>query len=131
MQLQIGPFLWSSSDNGQIKIKDRTDLPVFIFRAKPINTGKVTSLYHRPSKEEVSLRHLPLKTMSIGYSERFSLNNIAYELRVVPGSTADGTKLNVLVLESEGRAQILVYNRHYDRNDRIGDLLWVGDLDGD
>ena len=116
----------------QIGAEDRNDVPIFIFSgSNSLKTGEVATLYHRPSKEEISGRHLPLKSMSIGYSEHFNLGQEIYELRVVPGTTVDGTKLNALVLESRGVAQTLVYNRHYDRADRIGDLLWVGDLDGD
>lgn len=111
-------------------------IPIFILRgSKSLKPGTVASLYHRPSSDEISKRNLPIKSMTIGYKEHFFLNNSEYILRVAPGMTLDGTEANVLILETGATSQIVTYNRHFeDKNtkyDDIGNLLWVGDLDGD
>jgi len=73
--------------------------------------------------------------MTIGYSEKFWLKDEEYTLRVAPGMTRNGTEANVLILETGETNQIVTFNSHFeDKNtkyDTIGDLLWVGDLDGD
>jgi hypothetical protein len=110
----------------------RKQKPVFIFRGiDDAQPGRVTSLYHRPSADEIALRNLPIKAMEIGYREQFYLGGNTYLLRVALGELKDGTKANVLVMESNGISQIVTYNPHYVSSDIIGDLLWVGDLDRD
>ncbi|MBK9164931.1 MAG: hypothetical protein IPM21_13700 [Acidobacteria bacterium] len=70
-----------------------------------------------------------------GFRRNFSLSGSEYVLRVAAGLQRDGGTVNVLVLESENRSQIVTFNRFYkDDNtlyNSIGELLWVGDMDGD
>ena len=115
-----------------LRLPGQKGVPVFILKnIHLLKTGTVTSLYHRPSSDEITKRNLPIKSMALGYNEKFYLGDKVYDLRVAPGTTQNGREVNVLILELDGVRQILTYNLHYDEYDNIGDLLWVGDLDGD
>ena len=110
--------------------------PLFITRgSKSLTPSQVYTIYHRPSPEEVASRNLPLKQLSQGYIEQFGQLGKGYTLRVARGTITDGTKVNVLALETKDTQQILTYNLYRkDHNtlyNSLGDLLWVGDLDGD
>jgi hypothetical protein len=89
---------------------------------------KVTTLYWKQnSNDNVSL--------DVGFRRSFQLFDRAYTLRVTSGIQRDGEKVNVLILESEGKSQIITFNHYYkDHNtlyNSVGELLWIGDMDGD
>ncbi len=126
---------YGDEDYVRLKTEHRKQ-PVFLIKdLKALKAGPVGSLYLRPHWNEISERNLPIKSMSVGYREEFWLGDKNYVLRVTLGMTRKNEKVNVLVLESQGVSEIVTYNRHFrDANsnyDIIGDLLWVGDLDGD
>jgi len=115
---------------------DQKTIPVFILKnAKSLRPGAVATTYHRPSPEEISSRNLPIKSLTFGYYEEFHQFGDVYKLRVAAGTTVDKTKVNVLVLETKDATQVLTYNLYYRDSstvyNSIGDLLWIGDLDGD
>jgi len=110
--------------------------PIFLVRnTNLLNPGPVNSLYHRPSQGEITRRNLPIKSMDRGYKESYWLRDEEYTLRVTSGITRDNSEVNVLVLETGDSSQVVTYNSYFkDTNtnyNSIGDLLWVGDLDGD
>lgn len=102
-----------------------------IFLAKGIRRlrpGDVTTLFRTQNADDrVSL--------DIGFRQTFELADKTYVLRVTTGLQRDGGKVNVLVIESEGRSQIVTFSLYYkDHNtlyNSIGELLWAGDIDRD
>lgn len=107
---------------------DKPGLPIFSVRNIPsIKPGKVNSLYLRPSWKEIDRRGLRLGTMGSGFNREFYLNKSEYVLRQSTGMTKSGVAVCVLVLESEGKSQVIAENY----GDEIGDLLWAGDIDND
>ena len=102
--------------------------PIFLIKgSKTIRPGSVATIAARLYNTKDELR--------LGYNGLFSLNDKNYIVRVVPGITIDGTKVNVLVLESGDSSEVVTYNLYYKDQttlyDAIGKLLFVGDLDGD
>jgi hypothetical protein len=77
----------------------------------------------------------PPKEMSLGFKDEFQVGENWYTLRVAPGQTRSGEKVNVLVLEFDGRVEVVTYNMYYlsenTKYDTLGYLRWVGDLDRD
>jgi hypothetical protein len=74
-----------------------------------------------------------IEEIADGYRREFVLNGQRYILRTSRGLTLDGTKAAVLVLELNGRSQVIKQIYHSSQGERsiIGNLLWAGDLDGD
>jgi hypothetical protein len=97
-----------------------------------LKPGPVVTLFHKPWGAETPDGKPDYEEISDGYSRTFELNSRAYVLRQSTGLTRDRTKAAVLVLESEGKHQV-VKQIYYDSDGRniIGSLFWVGDLDGD
>ena len=109
-----------------------------IFLVKNLSTLRprlVTTLFSNsdanPSDESEANR----KELKVGYSEKFSLFDTEHVVRVVLGSTVDGTPVNVLVMESGDTSQVLTYNLNYEDSttlyNSVGEMLFVGDLDDD
>lgn len=73
--------------------------------------------------------------MEQGFRRVFNLGAREYVLRVTTGEQKDGGKVNALILESQGKSQVVTLNLYYKDNytlyNSIGELLWVGDMDGD
>jgi hypothetical protein len=71
--------------------------------------------------------------LSTGYRREFSVGQREYLLRMSTGLMKDGTKLAILVLESDGVKQVIWQSLHVpsDGRDIIGNLLWLGDMDRD
>lgn len=106
-------------------------LPIFLIKGtKNVKEGKVESIFNSYEHNDWFQEDLKL-----GYERIFELNSSKYTLRVASGLRKDGGKVNVLVLEALGFQQIVSLNEYYNEPnslyDTIGDLLWVGDLDGD
>jgi hypothetical protein len=107
---------------------DKPGVPIIAVKnLRYLKPGPVTTLYHRPSSEEIKRRNLPIDSMKLGFRREFNLNEGWYTLRVSRGLTKGGMEIGILVLEHNGVAQIIAQN--YDEN--IGNLFWVGDLDND
>ena len=112
---------------------NRTGVALFAIRSSiGLKRGAVTTLYHRPSQDEIDQRNLPIGSMQTGYKRDFNLNGTWYTLRVSRAMDSSGQKVGVLVLEHEGFKQIIATN-YYEPGygETIGELLWVGDLDRD
>jgi len=110
--------------------------PIFIVKdSTALRSSPVTSLFHKDYPEPVDDEEVNAHNLRIGFDQKFSLFENEYSLRVVPGNTLDGTKVNVLLLESSGSRQVVTYNLYHQDSttlyDSIGELLFVGDLDGD
>ncbi len=112
---------------------DKPGVPIFAVRNfKSLRPGKITSLYNRPSLDEIDRRNLPIGSMEDGYKQDFNLNEEWYTLRVSKGIARDGTNLGLLVLENDKEKQVIYSTQFFPgENIIIGSLFWVGDLDRD
>ncbi len=111
-------------------------LPLLLLKnGKRLKHGSVETYYLGPSSDEMDKRHLEPKEMSLGFKDEFQVGENWYTLRVAPGQTRSGEKVNVLVLEFDGRVEVVTYNMYYlsenTKYDTLGYLRWVGDLDRD
>lgn len=92
-----------------------------------LKAGPVVTLYHDDGEDE------SFNAIDDGYRREFVLGGQTYILRTSLGLTNTREKTAVLVLEKNGRAQVIKqipYDESGGRN-IIGNLLWAGDLDGD
>ncbi len=111
-------------------------LPLLLLKnSKRLKPGSVETYYLGPSSDEMDKRHLDPKEMSLGFKGEFQIGENWYILRVAPGQTESGGKVNVLVLEFDGRVEVVTYNMYFlsdnTKYDTLGYLRWVGDLDRD
>ncbi|MDM7921671.1 MAG: hypothetical protein QUS14_05175 [Pyrinomonadaceae bacterium] len=111
-----------------LKFEKKGDLLLLTKGIAGLKPGGVTTLFRKNvSFDSVYLEH--------GFRRTFELAGVEYTLRVTTGLQRDGGKVNVLVLESAGKSQIVAFNLYYkDHNtlyNSIGELLWVGDMDND
>lgn len=111
-----------------LKFETKGDLLLLTKGIAGLKPGGVATLFRKKlSFDSVYLEH--------GFRRTFKLAGVEYTLRVTTGLQRDGGKVNVLVLESEGKSQIVTFNLYYkDHNTlyhSIGELLWVGDMDND
>lgn len=93
-----------------------------------LTPDEVTTLFRKePTEDGVQMEQ--------GFRRVFNLGAREYVLRVTTGKQKDGGKVNVLILESEGKSQVVTLNLYYKDSytlyNSIGELLWVGDMDGD
>jgi hypothetical protein len=116
-------------DEVDVKLSfNSSSLPyIAIRKIENVKPGPVTTTYRRPLREEIERRNLPIDPMELGYSRDFNLNDSWYTLRVSKGVNNQREPVSVLVLEHEGKSQIVTIN--YENV--IGNLLWIGDLDAD
>lgn len=106
--------------------------PVFLLKnARGLKQGSVDTLYLKPSSEEMERRRLYDKPVTLGYEEFFSLGKKDYALRVNRGLTNSNQKVTALTLSLGGVSQAITYAPFFDMEDRVGRLIWVGDLDRD
>ena len=112
---------------------DKSGVPIFaVGKLKGLKPGAITTLYHRPSSEEIDRRNLPIEAMKTGFKREFNLNDNWYTLRVSQGLTKNGATVGVLVLENNKMSQVIAQNYHDPKHGEIiGELFWVGDLDND
>jgi len=106
-----------------------TGEPQLAFRnISGLKPGKMVTLFRsHGDSNDFSLQ------MADTFNVNFTLGNEYYTLRTSKGLTKDGTKVAVLVLESNDITQVIKQIYHSDRDDKdiIGNLLWAGDMDGD
>jgi hypothetical protein len=113
-----------------LKYETHGDLIFLIKNAPALRQGKVKTLFRTaasPDTEDASL--------VVGNKRTFQMGDNNYLLRVTSGLQSDGGRVNVLVLESGAKSQIVMFNYYYkDHNtlyNEIGNLIWAGDMDGD
>jgi hypothetical protein len=123
-----------AGDENDVQLSfDRRGVPILAIRRRlGLKPGPVTTLYHRPSQDEIDRRNLPIGSMKTGYSQDFYLDGGEHALRVSRAIDRSGTKVGVLVLEHKGFKQVLATAFHDPKyGETIGRLLWVGDLNDD
>lgn len=111
-----------------LKYERKGELMFLVKGIAGLTPGEVTTLFQKkPSDDGVQMEQ--------GFRRVFNLGAQEYVLRVTTGEQKDGEKVNVLILESQGKSQLVTLNLYYKDNNTlynsIGELLWVGDMDSD
>jgi|GEM_PF-1083208 len=120
-------------DDAEIKIessKIQESQPLFLLKnSEKFKEGKVTTLFQENSSDEVDFQD-QTNVMYQGFIREFQLGGKKYTLQIKDGLTKSGEKMLALVLETEGKSQVVTYGYYFDET-YLGSLLWVGDIDGD
>jgi len=107
-------------------------VPLFLMKnATMLRDGNITTLYHFDENEESNEQSEKLRSLRTGFSREFQMSGKTYFLKVKRGRTKSNETISALVLESEGRSQTLHSKKNPEEEDYLGELYWVGDLDGD
>lgn len=123
-EIDYGDQKWVS-----IKLKEK-NLPLFLLKkGKKLNEGKVFTVFNAKSSEDDEV-YTDSKKMYHSFFREFQVGEQKYTLRVEDALTESGDKVMALVLETENFSQVVTYEPYFEGN-FLGDLLWVGDLDGD
>jgi len=115
------PIKFSESKNALFLLSDDGNLS-----PQPVRT-----LYLRPWNTSVSDDKLFFDGLRIGDQRSFSIGDNVYKLRVSTGPSSQAGSVAVLVLENQEQKQMIWYGTIFDKEDEVGELNWVGDLDGD
>ena len=108
--------------------------PLFLVKnAKMLRKGRVAKLYDGNYYEDQTLDEdsEKLRSLRIGFTRQFEMNGTTYTLRVKKGVNKNQQPIVALILESEGKSQTLHSLESFGADDYLGELNWVGDLDGD
>lgn len=108
--------------------------PLFAIRGvRTLKPGPINTLYFGRNWATDNFDDEDDSEISTGFRREFTFGEKTYLLRTSTGVTKDGTKLAVLLLESNGVKQILWQAYHVPSDDRdiLGSLLWAGDIDRD
>lgn len=118
-------------------------------RPKKDDFGTYVQLHFRASREarfvfnhDVNIKPGPALTLFMttaddyddmlvgtGFRQEFTIVGHSYVLRVSSGVTDTGSPVDVLMLESENKQDVLYYRSRGESN--FGQIEWAGDLDGD
>jgi|CXWL01.1.fsa_nt_gi hypothetical protein len=96
-----------------------------ISHANEIKPGLVTTLYALPAGGNGET------LLGSGYRRDFVLGEEAYLLRIASGTTETGGPVEVLLLESNGKSDMLYFRSQQYGERNFGEVEWVGDLDSD
>jgi len=138
---KLSSVSWPGEERDAKLSFDHWGKPFFAIKnLNAVKKGPVTTLFHLKRSAENEDGSPDFVEISDGFRREYTLGNETYILRTSYGLTSDGTKTAVLLLESGGKIQLLKQIR-YVTPDRerpfegerniIGNLLWVGDMDGD
>ena len=112
-----------------IKLKNK-GVPLFLVKnAKNLKEGKVKTLFNAKSYEDEEIKE-NINTMYRKFFREYQIGEKKYTLHIKDALTKSGAKVIALVLEDGKTSQVITHGHYFD-NDFLGDLLWVGDLDGD
>jgi len=129
LNVKIGPAL--SDDFGRyhrLRFRDSKNAMMLLSNSPELRPGPVTTLHWKPS----SFDDDRVELLGDRYRRGFELGDRKYVLRVASGTTINDVPASLLVLESEGKQDILYYHwRGRLENGTFGTLVWVGDLDND
>jgi hypothetical protein len=93
-----------------------------------LTPGPATTLYLKAKPTD---NRLYVDDMQAGYKREFMLNGTDYVLRVAPATLESGDFSSVLLIEQGSNTQIIWYKTFFGSEGDVGELEWVGDLDGD
>jgi hypothetical protein len=111
-----------------LRYETHGDLIFLIKNAPALKQGKVKTLFLTDTLSEDA-------SLVVGDKRTFQIGDNHYVLRVTTGLQRDGGRVNVLMLESGDKSQIVMFNYYYKDHttlyNLIGDLIWAGDMDAD
>ena len=96
-----------------------------------LSPGPVRTLYIQPWNIPVPDNKLFFDGLRIGDKRSFDMGDIAYTIRVSAGPSSETQPVAVLILENQEHKQMIWYGAIFDKENEVGELEWVGDLDGD
>jgi hypothetical protein len=128
----LGSTSWPGDEKDAKLTFNTVERPILALRnLRGIKQGPVRTLYMDEGNvdPDAVLNH---EELGDGYRREFFLDNKQYTLRTSTATAEDGTKVAVLVLDSNESKQVIQRARYFDGDrNKIGTLLWAGDLDGD
>lgn len=114
----------------EISVKEQTN-PLFLLKkSKHLKEGEIRTLFREktPQETEESIEAAAIKD---GFLKKFTLGEKEYTLRAEKGLSEKQEPILVLLLETENTSQLIHYIYFMDAGYYVGNLYWVGDLDGD
>lgn len=116
--------------DSEIKFSSSKSQPLFLLKnSKKIKEGKVLTLFQGNYSDEVDFQDRT-NVIYQGFIREFQIGERKYTLQTKDALTKSGEKMLALVLETEGKSQVVTYGYYFDET-YLGSLLWVGDIDGD
>ncbi|MEO8071914.1 MAG: hypothetical protein ABI686_01585 [Acidobacteriota bacterium] len=113
-----------------ISVKDKNE-PLFLVKGlKNIKKRKVVTLFRGVTFEEADENKQPTYLRN-GFVKDFRLGETNYTLRVKEGVNEEQQRVWVLLLETGKVSQIISHITYSGEEAEVGNLFWVGDLDGD
>jgi len=114
-----------------IKFKDSTDALFLLSDNGSLRPGAVQTLYLQPWNSDVPDDELFFDGLRIGDSRSYWLGDKNYTVRVSAGPSSTNHSVAELILETPNQKQMFWYEETLDKENEIGELEWIGDLDGD
>lgn len=129
-KIKVKSYREHNLDWKEVSVKNKTNPLFLIKKSKNLKEGKVKTLFRIISSEE-SENYDETNSIQNGFFKTFSLGKKEYILRAEMGLSEKKEKILVLLLETGGESQIIHYIYYMEEGDYVGNLYWVGDLDGD
>lgn len=111
--------------------------PLFLVRNARFQQGELPTVFLGKTWEDTLLpefEDFPAEEVMTSFvpntSQKFTMGGVRYELKAFSALNPDGKPIYVLALESGNQRQIL-HTIKMDANSDLGNLYWIGDLDGD
>jgi hypothetical protein len=107
--------------------------PIFLLKNSKFQIGEVKTLFrgNRWQDEDSSMSSGEFLTnMKKDFVQNFEMSGNKYSLKVIEALNKDGKKILALVLEYNGKRQVL-HTIIEEYEESLGTLYWIGDLDGD
>jgi hypothetical protein len=122
----------TSTDFGSyapMNFKDSGSAVFFLSDNGSIKPSRVKTLYIKPA--DFDANDLYSDGFEIGFRRQFVLGEKTYVVRAAPAILKEGFPASALVIEQGSQIQIVWYKTYRDAEGSIGEMDWVGDMDGD
>jgi hypothetical protein len=114
-----------------VDFKNSPDVLFLLSDNGALRPGPVQTLYIQPWSSDVPDNKLFFDGLRIGDSRSYRLGNTNYTVRVSTGPSSAAGPVAVLVLETPEQKQMIWFGTIFEKKNEVGELEWVGDLDGD
>ena len=123
----------NGEENGKSVSVFGRNQPMFLFKDSNLSNGEVKTLFRGNTWAEYD-DSMPvdefLTVLKPGFVKNYNIGDKTYSLKVIYARNKSGDKIMALVLEGNGKRQILhTFSEAF--NPDVGKLYWVGDLDKD
>ncbi|HLM01689.1 MAG TPA: hypothetical protein VK400_11590 [Pyrinomonadaceae bacterium] len=114
-----------------VEVNDKAN-PVFLLKnSEKLRAGEVATLFRGVTFEEIVEYSDEMTSLKKGFFHEYEIGGKKYTLRVKEAKTEEGERVLALMLEGEGKRQILHTTNVNEYSEELGALFWVGDLDRD